>query len=215
MTYQIHHIFPIPLFSYKNFLSEEYFNEVIKCAFNESVKNQVYPNESNKVKAGSTKNFLKQLPWLKNQILEIFKEYTRNVLMVDINLQFAIGSSWITVTEPGSDSNQHIHPNYYYTGCFYLSDDLSPISFFKGTTVYNHEERFQFKFDAANQYNSNSISYKPEKNEIIFFPSYLSHKISRNISNQNRYSLGFNIHPIGVYGDRDSTIHVQIIDDLD
>ena len=215
MTYQIHHIFPIPLFSYKNFLSEEYFDEVTKFAFDQTFKNRVYPNENNKVRAGSTKNFLKDLPWLKNQIIELFNEYTKNVLLVDDNLEFAIGSSWITLTEPGSDSNQHIHPNYYYTGCFYLSDSPSPISFFKGTTVYNHEERFQFKFGGVNQYNSNSISYTPEKNEILFLPSYLSHKISKNTSNQNRYSLGFNIHPIGVYGSRDSTIHVQIIDDLD
>jgi uncharacterized protein (TIGR02466 family) len=215
MSFQIHHIFPIPLFSYKNFLPEEYLNEVVKLAEQHEFKNQVFPNESDKVEAGTTKNLLKQLPWLKDEITETFKEYAYNVLLVDMSVNFKIGSSWLVLTRPGCDSRQHIHPNYYYTGCLYLTENPSPINFFTGSTVYNHQERFQFKFSSVNQYNSNTVAYKPEKNEIIFFPSYLSHKISRNMTQENRYTLGFNIHPFGTYGDRDSTIHLEIIDDLD
>ncbi len=215
MSFQIHHIFPIPLFSYKNFLPEEYFDEAVKAAVNQEFKSCVYPVEINKVKSSPTKNFLKQLPWLKEEITETFKEYAYNVLRVNLNVNFKIGSSWVTMTEPGSDSNQHIHPNYYYTGVFYLSDNPCPINFLTGSTVYNHRERFQFGFTDSNQYNSDMVAYKPDKNELIFFPSYLSHKISKNTSNENRYSLGFNIHPFGIYGDRDSTIHIEVIDDLD
>lgn len=215
MSFEIHHIFPVPLLSYKNFLSEEYFQQVFECATKEEYKDRVFPNKSDRVQAGSTKNFLKQLPWLKDEITETFKEYAYNVLMADMSVDFKIGSSWVVLTKPGCSSEQHIHPNYYYTGCLYLTDDPSPINFFRGTTVYNHQERFQFKFHSINEYNTNSIAYKPEKNEILFFPSYLSHKVTTNLSDKNRYSLGFNIHPVGIYGDQDSTIHVQIIDDLD
>ncbi len=213
MTYQVHHIFPTPLLSYKNFLPDEYLNQlsnhVLSCPYDPPDYGQ------NKVQASKSKNFLKDLPAIKEEILETFKEYAYNILKVDMKIGFKMGSSWATMTPPGGDSKEHTHANYYYSGCLYVSENPSPIDFCLGSYIYNYHERFLFNYTEINQYNANKIFYQPEKNEILFFPSYLKHQISTNNSDVTRYSIAFNIHPVGVYGKKDSTVHVEIIDDLD
>jgi uncharacterized protein (TIGR02466 family) len=213
MTYQVHHVFSTPLLSFKNFLPDEHLNQlsnhVLSCPYD--------PPDSReyKVQASQSKNTLKNFPLVKEEILETFKEYAYNILKIDMSIGFKIGSSWATMTLPGQDSIEHTHANYYYSGCLYVSDNPSTIDFCLGSYIYNYHERFLFKYSEINQYNANKISYKPEKNEIIFFPAYLKHKISRNTSDTTRYSIAFNIHPVGVYGKKDSTIHIDVIDDLD
>jgi uncharacterized protein (TIGR02466 family) len=213
MTYQIHHIFPTPLLSYKNFLPAEYLNQlsnhVLECVYDPPDYGQ------NKVQSSKSKNTLKDFPLIKEEILETFKEYAYNIVKIDMKVGFKMGSSWATMTPPGGDSKEHTHANYYYSGCLYVSENPSPIDFCLGSYIYNYHERFLFNYTEINQYNANKIFYQPEKNEILFFPSYLKHQISTNNSDVTRYSIAFNIHPVGVYGKKDSTVHVEIIDDLD
>jgi len=44
----------------------------------------------------------------------------------------------------------------------------------------------------------------PKKNMLVFFPSYLYHKIEKNTSDEVRHSLAFNIMPDGATGKVDS-----------
>jgi uncharacterized protein (TIGR02466 family) len=169
----------------------------------------------NRVQSSESKNILKNLPWLREEILETFKEYAYNILKIDMKIGFKIGSSWGTMTLPQGDSKEHTHANYYYSGCLYVSENPSPIDFCLGSYIYNFHERFLFDYTEINQYNATKIFYQPEKNEVLFFPSYVKHQISTNTSDKTRYSIAFNIHPVGVYGKKDSKIHVEIIDDLD
>lgn len=213
MTYQIHHIFSTPLLSHKNFLPEEYFNEAKKIIMSEEYEN--HHNGHGLMKSSVTKNILKKIPWLGEEIIETFKEYVRNVHMVDMSIDFKIGSSWGTLTKPGGGSKMHTHANYYYSGCMYFSENCSPLCFGSASHVYDYHQRFLFKYREINQFNSNELKYPPEKNEIIFFPSYIRHGITENKTNEDRYSIAFNIHPVGIYGEYDSTIHIDVIDDLD
>ena len=52
--------------------------------------------------------------------------------------------------------------------------------------------------------NNNSWTISPEKNLLVFFPSYLEHRIINN--KDKRRSLAFNIVPIGGYGTGDSSM---------
>jgi uncharacterized protein (TIGR02466 family) len=213
MSYQIHHIFPTPLISYKNFLPEEYFDEAKKIIMAEEYEN--YHNRTGLTKSTTTKNILKKIPWLNEEIIETFKEYIRNIHMVDMSVDFKIGSSWGTLTEPDGFCQWHTHGNYYYSGCMYFSENCSPISFGSASYMYDYHQRFMFKYAEVNKYNSNEMKYLPQKNEILFFPSYVRHAIAKNKTNEDRYSIAFNIHPTGIYGEHDSTIHIEVIDDLD
>ena len=60
-----------------------------------------------------------------------------------------------------------------------------------------------------NIHNSNDWNIKPEKNMVLFFPSYLEHAILDNRSKKSRHSLAFNIVPMGKYGNGDSTYNTD------
>lgn len=212
-------VFPTPILSCKNFLPEQYVNELKNML--ENCEYLLYDDEDEierkkKVKQSKSQNILREFPAVKNEIIETFKEYAYNVLKVEMmELDFKIGSSWGVKLVPGADSIKHTHANYYYSGVLYLTENPSPINFFLGPHVYNFHERFMFDYSEVNQYNANRLTYIPEINEILFFPSHLKHQISRNTSDAVRYSIAFNIHPSGIYGRKDSTVHVEVVDDLE
>ena len=52
---------------------------------------------------------------------------------------------------------------------------------------------------------SNNWLIPPEEKKIILFPSYLEHSIVEHKEETTRYSLAFNIFPVGEYGVGDST----------
>jgi len=41
---------------------------------------------------------------------------------------------------------------------------------------------------------------------LYLFPSYLQHRIGKNEEDQVRYSLAFNLFPVGVFGKLDSEL---------
>ena len=55
------------------------------------------------------------------------------------------------------------------------------------------------------QISSNNWLIPPEEKKIILFPSYLEHSIVEHKEETTRYSLAFNIFPVGKYGVGDST----------
>ena len=219
MTHEIINIFPTPILSCRNFLPEQYINELINML--ENCEYILYDDEddierSKKVNQSKSQNILRDFPVVKNEIIETFKEYAYNVLKVEMSkVNFKIGSSWGVKLFPGGKSRKHTHANYYYSGVLYLTENPSPIEFLLGPHVYNFHERFMFDYSEGNQYNANKLTYNPEINEILFFPAYLKHHITQNKLDQIRYSIAFNIHPSGIYGRKDSTVHIEVIDDLD
>ena len=57
--------------------------------------------------------------------------------------------------------------------------------------------------------NSTIWKIQPQKNCLLIFPSYLQHSIEKSIEDTTRYSLAFNIIPVGEYGSQDSTVNTE------
>ena len=75
-------------------------------------------------------------------------------------------------------------------------EQVSTLSFtknFKGMLEYVKEENF-------NIFNARSWQYSPENGLIVMFPAELWHRIEKNRSNTTRYSLAFNVMPVGQIG---------------
>ena len=58
--------------------------------------------------------------------------------------------------------------------------------------------------NSISQYTSTAHKFNPKTNLLLFFPSYLKHKIMYHQDRSLRYSLSFNIVPTGSYGLNDS-----------
>ena len=87
------------------------------------------------------------------------------------------------------------HSNCWFSGVYYFQDSYSGLEF------KNPIER---DIDLKNNKLTNNWRLQPKKNMLVFFPSYLHHRIEKNTFDEVRHSLAFNIMPDGTTGVVDS-----------
>jgi uncharacterized protein (TIGR02466 family) len=158
---------------------------------------------SKKSLASNDLKILKKYTDIESIILNNFQYYAKNVLDIDNN--FIISTSWITKVDKGSYSQLHSHKNSFYSGVLYFDEydvnDTGKLEFY--SPVLPHTD-FLILPKNYNIFNSSTWTISPQKNLLIFFPSYLYHQIIEHSSENTRYSLAFNIVPTGEYGTGDS-----------
>ena len=109
--------------------------------------------------------------------------------------KFKIGNSWLTKTFPTCESQAHCHRNNWMSACYYPEENKGfSISFIRGSAVPFIDVDYD---DYDSVYACESFNLIPKKGSLVIFPSYVQHRINKNLSNKNRYSLAFNINPIG------------------
>ena len=106
-----------------------------------------------------------------------------------------ITTSWLTAIEPNATPTMHRHQNSWFSGVYYFQDSYSGLEF------KNPIER---DIDLKNNKLTNNWRLQPKKNMLVFFPSYLHHRIEKNTFDEVRHSLAFNIMPDGATGVVDS-----------
>ena len=152
---------------------------------------------------------LEDYPKLGFKILEIFNQYTDQVLQLRNRCSFS--TSWFTKMKPDDFCRFHYHTNAFYSGLFYFDDYtetsgdicfLNPLNQFNNFGVGSRKGK-------GNNYNAKEYLVTPQKNMLLFFPSYLWHTILNNHSDKPRYSLAFNLIPLGQYGSGDSTYNTE------
>ena len=173
-------------------------------------KEKYIPSGTNKPTYQSENMYvLDNLPFLKQKILNTLKIYKNGVYKFN-NTNITMTTSWGVKVEPESESIYHNHSNSLFSGVYYVDTDnkTSDISF---NSFPIHKVISPSTLDPTESTidNSHIWSFKPENNMIIFFPSYLYHKIEKNFSKKTRYSIAFNFMPYGKTGNSDSILNLE------
>ena len=150
---------------------------------------------------------LKNYPKIKKILLNKFKKFAKDTL--SYNNDFAITTSWFTRIEKGQYSEFHCHKNSFYSGVYYhdeYSNNSAPIEFY--SPIYGLSDFSLGDASESTLQNSSSWDIPPKKNSLLLFPSYLNHRIGTHHEDSPRYSLAFNIVPIGEYGHGDSRMKI-------
>ena len=130
---------------------------------------------------------------LGSEILNIFNQYTQDVLKFDY--QFTFSESWFTRMKPGDFCHYHQHYNSFYSGLFYFDDYEENSGDICLLNPINQLSMFFMQAEVINIHNAKEWRISPEKNLLILFPSYLQHTILGNASKSPRHSLAFNLVP--------------------
>tara|TARA_B100000085_G_scaffold125032_1_gene113714 strand:- start:101 stop:709 length:609 start_codon:yes stop_codon:yes gene_type:complete len=170
---------------------------------NQKAKNEKYVDveETYSTKISKSLYVLDSLNNIKKIILDKFLNINNTYFKYDND--FKITTSWFTKSIKNNIGDFHNHGNNFYSGIYYIDvdDDTGDIEFSDFTPSSFDLNTTEFNID-----NSKSWRVKPENDLIIFFPSEMYHKIHLNKSEKNRYSLAFNIFPIGRIGWSDNII---------
>jgi len=147
----------------------------------------------------SPHQILSKLPQLSKEINKACQSYIDNVL--EMEGEARLGNSWGVKAAPRGFGAPHYHPNSWFSGTYYPETNSA------FAICFNNPHNFPWNGVAKsyNTYNSGTWTIKPRANQLILFSSLLSHEISINRSNQDRYSVAFNTVPTGKFGFDDST----------
>ena len=116
----------------------------------------------------------------------------------DVTLR--ITQSWLNWTEPGEYHHKHNHNNALISGCFYVNANKKSDKIFFYKDGY---EQIKLSPIVWNTYNAESWWYPVGTNDLIFFPSYLTHMVETVGGDDTRISMAFNFFPTGYIGDED------------
>lgn len=142
---------------------------------------------------------------LSNWIMGCFEEFATNVMRYRYDkLEFA--QSWLTYKKPGQFHKAHTHPNTLLAGVFYY--DVQPgdasIVFSKEVKSFNRSYIEPSLSDDYQEYpfSQEEIYFTPQPNNLIIFPSYVTHGVPPNKTNRTRKALGVNALTKGTLGDK-------------
>jgi uncharacterized protein (TIGR02466 family) len=127
-------------------------------------------------------------PLMKNFINEINRQ--------DALPKIRLTNSWININGPGSYNMPHTHPESDYSFVWYLktSENCGNIVF-QHPNDFNNDKFYRLaKKDISNEYNaSQTYFFNPKDTMCYFFPSYLTHWVEENVSEENRISISGNV----------------------
>jgi uncharacterized protein (TIGR02466 family) len=180
-----HVMFSLPMGQYtrKDPLEEEVINYVKNIDWSKNLQNdigrdfQLFENET----FSNIKEFCEQCVYA----------YYNNLLGKRSKLRISL--SWANRTKPGQEHHIHKHPNSIISGVFYLNDSpesrINLVSPFDDITQMHDISREDAQL---NEFNWSEYHYNPQKNTCVLFPSYVRHYVSKNTSDEDRYSIAFN-----------------------
>ena len=151
----------------------------------------------------SSLSILDYFPELKTEIMLKLDSYIKNVLMYK-DVKFKITTSWGTKTSPGGYGQEHMHTNSWFSGVWY-PEDSSSITFVRRDRALICPG----KPEEWNLFNSPEWEMTPSTNNLFIFNSTLNHRINKNTSDNDRYSIAFNVLPQGKIGTGDSTVYIS------
>ncbi len=96
-----------------------------------------------------------------------------------------IPESWLNIYPTGANQNQHMHPGFELSGCYYhkTSPEQGLINF--------HSPLVQARMSCFATYQEMAVETFPDT--LILFPSWLEHSTTQNYSRDQKYSIGFNV----------------------
>ena len=145
----------------------------------------------------------------KDIIMSYFKSFKNDVLRFE-STDLEMTTSWATKVTNNASSQFHAHKNSYYSGVVYLEkpENGGEIEF-EDTGINNSSFKLNEPAE-RNLFNFESFDIQPQQNLVVFFPSHLRHRIKHYTGHNPRYSIAFNIVPVGNYGENDSSVNVSL-----
>ena len=118
-----------------------------------------------------------------------------NELHQDMQLQHKqlIDNVWININPKGGFNKPHVHSDNVFSGVFYLQCDSNSGELVFTHPAVNHVYHFNdYTVEKYNNMNSGQFKSPPQERKLIVFPSYATHYVEPNRSDNDRISLAFN-----------------------
>ena len=143
-------------------------------------------------------NVFEEITYLKDEIFNNVKNYLNDIIKLKMDFQFT--TSWVTKTPPNGYSQKHSHTNSFLSGVYYPRGSKNfNIKFYRSRSFW---DCWDIDKTEVNDLNATWYNFNiPEDGILILFPSHLTHSVEKNLSDEIRYSIAFNVLPLGEIGE--------------
>ena len=189
--------FPQAIIKYK-FLHFEKFNKELLDYIYKLKEMDNEGLERSNVHGWHSKNFnLKDQNSIQNKFLASLKDYIFDVFE-SFGWSFEAKKiicteMWAIINKKDSFNVVHTHPNSYLSAAYYVKAPMNCGKFLVENPNAVSTHSFP-KIIKKNEFNSNTRGIEVEEGDLLFFPSYLPHRVGKNESNEDRIVISFNIN---------------------
>ena len=195
----IYNLFPQPIFIYKLKNYKEHNSNLIPYIYKMQELDIEGENKSNfggwhskpfdlKEKGSIQNNFL-------NDISEcIFDSFLNYGWKVDPK-KIRIREMWAIINKKNDFNIEHTHPNSYLSAAYYVKTPKNCGKFI-ATNPNAISKNYYPAIEKATQYNQKNSGIEVEEGNLLLFPAHLPHKVERNMSDEDRIVISFNVDTI-------------------
>ncbi len=136
----------------------------------------------------------REFNWLTQRIMALANQVAPQF---SAKASFDDGILWANVNRRGDFNAMHTHPDAILSGCIYLkvdSADQGAIQFLdarEGSPTSHW--RCYTRLNDSTPLTEQAVTVTPREGDILFFPGWLRHWVTPNLTDQERVSVAFNI----------------------
>lgn len=178
-------------------------NIPVDINFEEDIKNLEYlrvKNDNGYISSNYHLLDLAEFINIKKIIMDNVKTYVYDILRIKNSYQLYMSTSWANRHDVDDYSQEHCHNNSIVSGIYYISVEETSGNLVFASPNPNLGLSLELNLQDYNQFNSNEVILVPKNGDLFLFPSSLKHKVEKNKSPSQRYSIAFNVMAKGMYG---------------
>lgn len=137
---------------------------------------------------------------LKKEIMNNVRTYMFDILRIKKSYSLHMTTSWANKHNPGDFSQEHNHNNSIISGIYYTDVDENSGDLIFANPFANFGLTLELQLENYGQFNASEARITPKNGDLILFPSSLKHKVDKNRSSNDRFSIAFNVMAKGSYG---------------
>jgi uncharacterized protein (TIGR02466 family) len=124
--------------------------------------------------------------YITNNVKSVIKDFG-----LKKNYKLFVNEYWININNKNGFNKSHIHPGSLFSSVIYIKVPKN-----SGKIVFERNPLETFILeqycDEKNPFISPNISYEPIDKRVLIFPSYLSHYVEKNETDEDRISIAIN-----------------------
>jgi uncharacterized protein (TIGR02466 family) len=107
----------------------------------------------------------------------------------DVSKKAVLTEYWFNINRNKDFNWPHTHPHSYFSAVFYIKQPKD-----SGVIVFERPDPFHdwIKTKSVTERNAPSLSVEPTNNMLLIFPSYFRHKVTQNLTDEERITMAFN-----------------------
>ena len=197
-------LFPTPFFGIDNFLSEDAVKDLHNQILEDVSKNEGYVNSQWDCLVNTSAQRDASVTYPIFSFKEAYEEFSSQLHLSEH--QYELIHPWYNFYTKGQNQEPHTHlgtPNCMFSGVYFLKGtDNTRIVFSNPSQNWLNYHSYEYTHHPVakihrnipeHSYVMSKYVHEPRDNQIIFFPSYLSHYVPAHRFDTPRITISFNI----------------------